>query len=93
MKKIVTTAAIMFCVMNTNAQTRNYIKRDTVELITLDSLGNAFRYNPPRYVIKRVEMGDPIYWKKKHKRERIWNRISLGIFTAGAIAGFIMVGK
>jgi hypothetical protein len=93
MKKIVITAAIMFCVMNTNAQTRNYIKRDTIEILTYDSLGNEYHYNPPRIIIKRTEMGDPEYWKRKHKRERIWNRISLGLFTIGTVTMFLITKK
>ena len=93
MKKLITTAAILFCVMNANAQTRNYIKRDTIEILTYDSLGNEYHYNPPRIIIKRTEMGDPEYWKRKHKRDRRWDRISIIIFSVGTIAGFIAVGK
>jgi hypothetical protein len=93
MKKLITTAAILFCVMNANAQTRNYIKRDTIEILTYDSLGNEYHYNPPRIIIKRTEMGDPEYWKRKHKRDRRWDRISIIIFSVGTIVGFIAVGK
>ena len=93
MKKIIVTAAILFCVMNTNAQTRNYIKRDTIEILMYDSLGNEYHYKPPRIMIKRTEMGDPEYWKRKHKRDRRWDRISIVIFSLGTIAGFIATSK
>jgi hypothetical protein len=93
MKKIVTTAAIMFCVMNVNAQTRNYIKKDTIEILMYDSLGNEYHTKPPRYIIKRTEMGDPAYWKKKHKRDRTWDRIGLGIFSVATVIGFVVVGS
>jgi hypothetical protein len=93
MKKIIITAAIVFCVMNINAQTRNYIKKDTIEILTYDSLGNEYHSNPPRVVIKRTEMGDPEYWKRKHKRNKRWDRVSLVIFSLGTIAGFIAVSK
>lgn len=93
MKKIIVTAAILFCVMNINAQTRNYIKRDTIEILTYDSLGNEYHYKPPRIIIKRTEMGDPEYWKRKHKRDRRWDRISIVIFSLGTIAGFIATSK
>ena len=93
MKKIILSAAIVFCVMNTNAQTRNYIKKDTIEVLMYDSVGNEYHYSPPRVIIKRTEMGDPEYWKRKHKRERTWDRISLVVFSLGTIAGFIAVGR
>jgi hypothetical protein len=93
MKKIITTAAIVFCVMNINAQTRNYIKKDTIEILTYDSLGNEYHYNPPHIIIKRTEMGDPEYWKRKHKREKRWSWISLGLFTVGTTAMFLITKK
>jgi hypothetical protein len=93
MKRLITTSAILFCVINTNAQTLNYIKKDTIEVLRMDSLGNKYHYNPPRIIIKRTEMGDPEYWKLKHKRERRWDRISLVIFLVGTIAGFISTSK
>ena len=91
MKKIITTAAIVFCVMSSDAQTTktNYIKRDTIEILYYDSLGNEYHYNPPRTVIKRTEVGDPEYWERKHKRDRRWNVISFGIFV-GATAYFFL---
>jgi hypothetical protein len=79
--------------MNTNAQTRNYIKRDTFEVLMYDSLGNEYHYNPPRIRIKRTEMGDPEYWKRKHKRERREDRVSILIFALGTIAGFVVTSK
>jgi len=90
MKKLITTVAIMFCVLNSDAQTRNYIKRDTIEILYYDSLGNEHHYSPPRMAIKRIEMGDPKYWERKHKYDRRWNRISLGLFIVGTIAMFII---
>jgi hypothetical protein len=93
MKKLITTAAIMFCVMNINAQTLNYIKKDTIEILMYDSLGNEYHYKPPRIMIKRTEIGDPEYWKLKHKRDRRWDRISIALFSVGTIIGFIATSK
>ena len=90
MKKVILSIALL-CALNSQAQTKNYIKKDTIEVLTYDSLGNEYHSNPPRIVIKRTEMGDPEYWKRKHKRERIWDRISLVVFSLGTIAGFIAV--
>jgi hypothetical protein len=83
MKKIITATAIMFCVLNSDAQVKNYIKRDTIEILTYDSLGNEIRYNPPRVVIKYTEMGDPEYWKRKHRQHKRWNWISFGLWAVG----------
>ena len=91
MKKLITAAAIIFCVFNTNAQ--NYIKRDTIEILTYDSLGNEYHHRPPRYIVKYTEMGDPEYWKRKHKREHRWNRISLGLFVIGTTTMFLITKK
>ena len=90
MKKIITTAAIMFCIVSGKAQTRNYIEKDTIEILTYDSLGNEYHYNPPHYLIRRVEVGDPAYWKRKHKRDRRWSRISLGLFVIGTTTMFLI---
>ena len=92
MKKIITTAAIMFCVISTDAQTSkvNYIQKDTIEILMYDSLGNEYHYNPPRIIIKRTEVGDPEYWKRQHRKNRRWDRISIGMFTIGTLAMWII---
>ena len=90
MKKLITTAAIVLCVMSTNAQRTNYIKRDTIEVLMYDSLGNEYHFKPPRTVIRYTEMGDPEYWKQKHKRDRKWDRASLGLFIIGTLAMWII---
>ena len=89
MKKIILSTALL-CVLNTQAQTKNYIKKDTIEILKYDSLGNEYHYNPPRIVIKRTEMGDPEYWKRIHRRNRRWDRISLGLFVVGTTVMFIV---
>lgn len=86
MKKIITTIAIMFCVLNGDAQTQNYIKRDTIEVLYYDSLGNEHHYNPPRVIIKQTEMGDPEYWKRKHRRHKRWSWISFGLWATATAA-------
>jgi hypothetical protein len=85
MKKIITTVAIVFCMLSSDAQPSkvNYIQKDTIEILYYDSLGNEFRYNPPRIVIKRTEVGDPEYWKRKHRRHQMWNKISFGLWAVG----------
>ena len=92
MKKLILSTALL-CALNSQAQTKNYIKKDTIEVLMYDSFGNEHHYNPPRVVIKRTEMGDPEYWKRKHKRERIWDRISLVIFSVGTAIGFVAASR
>ncbi len=93
MKKIITTAAIMFCVLNSDAQTQNYIKRDTIEVLYYDSLGNEYHYKPPRIVIKQTEMGDPEYWKRKHRQQKRWSWASFGLWVVGTAAMFLITIK
>ena len=83
----------MICIINTNAQTRNYIKKDTIEVLMYDSVGNEYHSHPPRIIIKRTEMGDPEYWKRKHRRNKRWDIVSLVIFSLGTIAGFMAASK
>ena len=85
MKRLITTLAVVFCTMSSNAQEKNYIKRDTIEVVKYDSQGMEHRY----MMIQYKEVGDPNYWERVHKRRRRWNRISLGIFTAGSLAMII----
>ena len=83
MKKIITLAAVFFCVMSSNAQTKqNYIKRDTIEVIKYDELGMEYHYK----IIHYEEVGDPKYWERIHRNRRRWNRISAVIFTIGSTA-------
>jgi hypothetical protein len=84
MKKIITTAAIMFCLTNTNAQYHR-IEVDTIEILTYDSLGNEYHSNPPRYLIRKTEIGDIEYWKSK-ERNHIWNIVGIGILIIGTLA-------
>ena len=95
MKKIITTAAIILSVMSTDAQVTkvNYIQKDTIEIMMYDSLGNEYHYKPPRVLIKYTEVGDPEYWKLRHKRARRWDRASLGLFILGTAAMFIIPFK
>ena len=89
MKKLILSTALL-CALNSQAQTKNYIKKDTIEVLMYDSLGNEYHSNPPRIVIKRTEMGDPEYWKRIHRRNRIWDRISLGLFVVGTTVLFVV---
>jgi hypothetical protein len=83
MKKIITLAAVFFCIMSSNAQTKqNYIKRDTIEVIKYDELGMEHHYK----VIHYEEVGDPKYWERIHRNRHRWNRISAVIFTIGSTA-------
>jgi hypothetical protein len=83
MKKIIATAAIMFCLTNTNAQYHR-IERDTIEILTYDSLGNEYHSNPPRYLIRKTEIGDTEYWRSKERYHK-WSLISICVFIIGTL--------
>ena len=92
MKKILITAAMIICVINTNAQTYHHIERDTIEILTYDSLGNEYHSTPPKYLIRKIEIGDEAYWKSK-ERNHTWSIVSIGIFIIGTLAFSLFKNK
>jgi len=89
MKKLIITIAIALCTLNTDAQKMRHFVRDTIEILTYDSLGNEYHYCPPKLLIRKIEIGDEKYWKRK-SNTRFYNRLSLGLFILGTLTIWIV---
>jgi len=89
MKKLIVIIVLALCSLTTNAQKTKHFIRDTIEILSYDSLGNEYHYHPPKLLIRKIEIGDDKYWKKK-SNNRFYDKLFLGLFVLGTLTMWIV---
>ena len=68
----------------------NYTYTDTIERMYYDSMGAEHSYEPPQYLVRKIQIRDMDYQKRVNKSNRLWSRISLAFFVLGTSLMFLI---